>query len=119
MSSKESHEEGLSETIQRIVRREFPEKLHAEVFLMLKEYGKESCEREVDRVRMAMLKMANGTLEGLKNELSTAKSDYRDVLAYAEYPQQMRKVDPMSPPSEEALREIMLADLEQHQRWLK
>ena len=58
---------------------------------VLEEYGGEKWERECPRVQLAALKLADGKLEVLKKQISTAKRDFRDVLAPAEYPEYMRR----------------------------
>ena len=52
---------------------------------MLDEYGGETWQREPHRVRLAVLKLAAGSMERLRREVESAKRDYRDVLAPAEY----------------------------------
>jgi hypothetical protein len=70
----------------RIVRRDFPNIPEAEVLAILDEYGASDRHRERDRVQLAVLKLAKGDSQALLGALSTALIDYRDVLAYAEYP---------------------------------
>jgi hypothetical protein len=72
--------------VERIVRRDFPADKFEEVMAMLNEYGKEKFESEVDRVRLAILKLAERNIDALRKRVNEAKSDYRDVLAGAEYP---------------------------------
>jgi hypothetical protein len=74
----------LSVNVQRIIRRDFTEDQYGKVAGMLLEYGKESYEAWVERVRLGILKLANGDMARLANELEAAKRDPRDVLAYAE-----------------------------------
>jgi hypothetical protein len=45
---------------------------------------------EAHRVRAAVLKLASGSLERLRRALATATTDYRDVIAPAEYPEYLR-----------------------------
>ena len=85
---------------------------------MLGEYGTESWQRETDRVRLAVLKLAAGNMEKLRQGMETAKKDYRDVLAYAEYPGYMSRVPgPGARPPDE-VRRIVDADWKQYQDWL-
>ena len=60
-----------------------------------------------------------GRLKTVSYWVDIAKRDYRDVLAYAEYPGYMKKV----PPSEEILaaerQEIINQDWLQYQMWLR
>ena len=85
---------------------------------MLGEYGTESWQREPHRVRLAALKLAAGSIERLRSEIEGAKCDYRDALAYAEYPGYFKRV-PRSgelPPKEE--QRLIDADWKQYQDWL-
>ena len=104
--------------VERIVRRDFPSERAAEVVAVLSEYGTESWQREPDRVRLAVLKLAAGNMEKLRQGIETAKQDYRDVLAYAEYPGYMTRVPgPGTRPPDEVQR-IVDADWKQYQDWL-
>lgn len=96
------------------VRRLFPESERAEAIEVLDEYGTESHEKEPVRVRLAVLKLAGGDLKRLRHWVRAAKADYRDALAYAEYPGEMR-APPMSPD----IAAIAKADREQYLAWLR
>jgi hypothetical protein len=56
----------------------------------LAEYGLAAYEREPDRVRLAILKLSEGSVERLREMTAAAKRDYRDVLMWAEYPEEGR-----------------------------
>ena len=56
----------------------------AEVMAALDEYGTESYEREVNRVKLAILQLSEGNMEKLLYWIKTAKVDYRDPLAARE-----------------------------------
>jgi hypothetical protein len=101
--------------VERVVRRDFSAERFADVMAMLNEYGAEDWQREADRVRLAVLKLAAGSLERLRYEIEGAKRDYRDVLAPAEYPGYCKRV--RRPPPEEEQR-IIDADWRQYQDWL-
>lgn len=72
-------------------RQCFPNEDQEKIMGILDLYGKESHERELERVQIAILKLSDGDLENLRAYVKTAKSDFRDVLAYAEFPEEMRK----------------------------
>ena len=75
--------------LERKLEELFPNPVRrAEAVKLLEEYGKESYEREADRVKLAVLKLSGKKLEKIRLNVETAKKDYRDVLAYAEYPNQ-------------------------------
>ena len=102
----------------RIVHRDFPTKQFDAVMSILNEYGTEDWQRGVNRVRLAVLKLADGDLQALRREIDVARSDYRDVLAYAEYPEYMQKVSPSAELAEVEREKIIRADWTQYQSWL-
>ena len=72
--------------VERIVRRDFPSEDFATVMALLDEYGTRDHETEQDRVQLAVLKNAAGSIDELLIQIQMAKMDYRDVLSWAEYP---------------------------------
>ena len=62
----------------------FGESKLAEVLAALDEYGTESYEREVNRVKLAILQLSEGKTEKLLYWVKIAKVDYRDPLAAQE-----------------------------------
>ncbi|MDQ3820189.1 MAG: hypothetical protein M3362_21265 [Acidobacteriota bacterium] len=108
-----------SADVERVVRRDFSADRVAEVLAILSEYGTENWQREADRVRLAALKLAGGSVELLRLHIKTAKSDYRDVIAPAEYPnygERMFRVREF--PADEKQR-IFDEDWKQYQEWLR
>lgn len=73
------------------VKRCFPNDDHEKIMAVLDLYGTELYEQERERVQIAILKLSGGDVEELRENVRMAKSDFRDVLAYAEYPEEMRK----------------------------
>jgi len=57
---------------------------------LLDNYGVELYERECERVQFAILKLSEGNEEKLREFVAVAKRDYRDVLFWAEYPEESR-----------------------------
>jgi hypothetical protein len=104
--------------VERVVRRDFPEERIPEVLAMHAEYGRENWHREPDRVRLAVLKLAAGSVERLRTEIESAKCDYRDVLAYAEYARYMKGVPPSEDFPDEKRQQIIDADWKEYQDWL-
>jgi hypothetical protein len=97
----------------------FPDHDIAEIMQLLDAYGKK-CEREKERVQLAVLKLSKGDLEELKKMVESAKLDYRDVLCSAEYPKQSshgfagwKKLTKQE--KDKAIAE----DLRQYLKWLK
>ena len=102
--------------VERVVRRDFPPDQFDSVMSILAEYGSETWHRELHRVQLAVLKLADGKVDALRPEIETAKRDYRDVLANAEYPAYTFRVSQL--PAEEQ-RKIIDADWSQYETWLK
>jgi hypothetical protein len=105
--------------VERVVRRDFLPAQYEEVLALLGEYGGEDWHREADRVHLAILKLSSGDIDTLRHEVAIAKSDYRDVLAPAEYPTCMRQSSStfQLPPKER--RRIFDQDWQQYQDWLQ
>src|SRR6059058_1118641 len=73
-----------------VVQKTFPESAHARVLELLDTYGVESYERERKRVQLAILKLSEGNEEKLREFVAVAKRDYRDVLFWAENPEEAK-----------------------------
>jgi hypothetical protein len=86
---------------------------------VLDRYGTETSERGRARVQLAILKLTEGQRERLEELVGMAKRDYRDVIAYAEYPEEMRTgfvgMKRLSPEEAQAVRQ---RDREQYLAWL-
>jgi hypothetical protein len=89
----------------------------------LDRYGLESYEREKDRVQLAILKLADGDLAKLGEMIVIAKRDYRDVLSWAEYPEEHLALWSLkrdkSAEEQARLDEIRRRDREQYDAWGK
>lgn len=85
---------------------------------VLAEYGRETWHEELHRVHLAVLKLATGRLDALRREIDKAKADYRDVLAYAEYPAYMKTMFCVSPLPATEQQKIIDGDWKQYQSWL-
>jgi len=105
--------------VERVVRRDYPLEQLGSVLAMLNEYGAEEWQSEPDRVRLAVLKLANRNLQQVRYWLEQAKRDYRDVLGPAEYPLYMKKWGRMDRMSEEEQKRIIHSDWVQYESWLK
>jgi hypothetical protein len=77
------------ELLQTKVAQEFSHEDPAAVRALLDAYGTESWEQERERVQLAILFLSRGDLHRMSDAIAVAKRDYRDVLAWAEYPTQM------------------------------
>jgi hypothetical protein len=106
--------------VERIVQRDFPPEQVAAVLAALDEYGTQIGDGGVDRVRLAVLKLADRDLQKVRGWLEQAKSDYRDVLLAAEHPRYGKKWNPKKCATEGEWRQKMVdSDREQYERWLK
>jgi len=72
------------------VRVIFPGSDWPGVVALLDAYGVASHERERERVQLAILKLCEGSEDKLRDYVNVAKRDYRDVLFWAEYPDEAR-----------------------------
>jgi hypothetical protein len=73
------------EDVERIVRRDFPAEQFPEIIAVLGEFDS-PWERTRIRVRIAVLKLADGNVKALRKNVALANRDHRDVLVLAEYP---------------------------------
>jgi hypothetical protein len=100
------------------IRRVFPDEAESEVTQILDEYGVENYEHERERVQFAILKLSGGDKDELLRWVKTAKMDYRDALALAEYPKQMQTGAAFFNTDPDILRRIERDDREQYLAWL-
>ncbi|WP_437543270.1 hypothetical protein WME97_32585 [Sorangium sp. So ce367] len=63
----------------------------------LSRYGVESYERETARVRLAIIKLSGDALGALRRMTDAAKGDYRDVLMWAESPEEAKALWAVNP----------------------
>ena len=98
--------------VERIVRRDFSAERVAEVLAILGRFAAP----EPHRVRLDALKLAAGDVARLERTVQLASTDYRDVIAQAEYPSYMVFVPG---PSQSAEAQIIDADWKQYQKWLR
>jgi hypothetical protein len=89
--------------VTKAARAAFPEGAWSRVLELLDTYGAASCEREVERVQLAVLKLSEASEAKLREYVAVAKRDYRDVLFWAEHPDEA-KID--TPEKRRELREL-------------
>jgi GrpB-like predicted nucleotidyltransferase (UPF0157 family) len=94
-------------------RRLFPAVALTDVLAVVDNYGAEPYQREKERVQMAALKIAGGNLARLREAMALARTDYRDVLATAEYPNELRAGF-----TEDVLARARIKDAQQYRAWL-
>lgn len=86
-------------------------------------YGVQGYEREVDRVQLAILKLSEGNSDRALEMVTVAKRDYRDVLMWAEYPEQSLTLPTSNRSATKAeinkLEQLRRRDRKQYLEWLK
>ena len=75
--------------VEQLALREFPDLNLADIMAVLDRYGTQPHEKEIPRVHLALLKLSNGRMDVLRSDVEVAKTDYRDILAAAEFPAEM------------------------------
>lgn len=104
-----------SEMVANALGRLFPPPLQTMARAELDRYGTSGTEAEIERVRLAILKVSDGDLGRLAEGVALAKRDYRDVLAVAEYPAEFSRPGATS---EADLMAARAADRAQYSNWL-
>jgi hypothetical protein len=102
--------------VLRVIARDFPE--HSDEVLRLLRIV--SCPLiGADRLHLALLKLADGSLESLQERVAVP-ADSRDVVSRAEYPAYNRKsVIALNKLSDSELNEIFENDWQQYCDWLE
>jgi hypothetical protein len=102
--------------VDALVTRLFPPGEQEAAAALLAQYGEAPHEREPLRVRVAMLKLSAGDLGQLADLVGYARRDYRDVLSWAEYPEELRA--PTWRMAPDVVARIRGADRAQYVAWL-
>lgn len=105
--------------IDRLVARDFEPADREEAHGLLERYGVEGWEREVVRVRIAILRMADGDLARMRTALETAKVDYRDALVAAEYTAEFVRGNQAPDASAEEQAALRARDRQDYAEWLR
>ena len=102
------------------IKKMWPEADPQEILDLLNEYGTKSWETGRERVQLAILKLSRGEQDSLPELVKMAKKDWRDVLAYAEYPEEMKThpVEMRDMPEKDA-QTIRKRDKQQYEKWLQ
>ena len=77
-------------TIQRLIDRDYVADVSDRVRVLLESYGNKPHHIERNRVRAAVLRLANGDLAEVQRQIAVANVDFRDIIGAAEYPSQMK-----------------------------
>jgi hypothetical protein len=106
----------LKHLLERKLEAMFPEDFtRRRVRKILGGYGREAREREPDRVRLAILKLAGAALRPVEKFTGYAREDYRNILAWAEYPRQARE---WVMPGADEKQKLIEADRTEYENWL-
>lgn len=70
--------------IESIVKRSFIEAERERALELVMRYGKDPKDKDVDRVRHAILKLSHGDIHRLNRLVNSARQDHEDVLWWAE-----------------------------------
>jgi hypothetical protein len=106
------------EDVKRIALRDFGEPQLSQVMAVIEECGTQEWNRDCARVRLAILKLANGNLERLLDATKVAINDYRDVLSAAEYPGYAREIG-FSEAAEKSTQAVIDDDWRQYRHWFE
>jgi hypothetical protein len=103
--------------VLRIAARDFHGDQTFKALSLLGGCGTGEVEEVRDRIHAAVLKLARGNIERLRQLTDTAKADPRDVIAEAEYPRYLNARNPsgLSTPEQQA---IIDADWAEYHAWL-
>jgi len=75
-----------ADQLAALVAEAFPAQRLREALAILSEYGADRHEPERARVQRATVSLSEGDLSRLRHFVAVAKTDYRDVLFWAETP---------------------------------
>jgi hypothetical protein len=98
------------------IRHAFPSHDPSEIMAILDRYGAQPHDYERERVQLAVLKLSEGSIDRLEEFVSAARGDYRDVLAWAEYPEEFRL--PIYDSNDKRVQDARRRDREQYLAWL-
>lgn len=76
--------ETVTESLDSLVRRLFPKTEVDRALELVNRYGSTPRDKEVERVRTAMIRLSHGDISRLNRLVGSAKEDYQDVLWWAE-----------------------------------
>ncbi len=116
----------LTEVVRQKVEQSFPPEQQAEVIRLLERECANNLSlidietpEGLERIRLDVLKLADGSEAELRRQIDTAKSDWRDVISAAEYPEayglgllEHSKLD------EKTREQIQQRDRDQYLAWL-
>jgi hypothetical protein len=116
----------LTELVTRKVKQWFPADEQAEAISLLEtECGRNLpfCEaydaKGLEVVRLAVVKLAGGSLVELRRQVEAAKEDWRDVIAFAQAPEEVKRSLFTGAEVDAETSEIRARDRRQYEDWLR
>jgi hypothetical protein len=110
----------ISTKVLNKIKKYWPDQDPERIIKILQGYGQEKYEEDSPRIQLAIIKLSDGDLDKLEEYVNLAKRDYRDVLAFAEYPEEIRTgFVGMEKLSEEEAKALRGRDREQYLSWLE
>jgi hypothetical protein len=82
-------EQNSRDILRQKLAEQFPGEDQAQLLALLNQYESESAAGRL-RVQLAVLKLSEGNLSQLRKYLEVARTDYRDVLFWAETPERAK-----------------------------
>jgi hypothetical protein len=80
----------LPVSVTNIIKQDFAEADQKEIETVLSSYGDEPYQREQERVLLYILQLAKGDKKQVQELIKTAKNDYRDIIFFAENPDEAK-----------------------------
>jgi hypothetical protein len=115
----------LTELVTRKVKQWFPADEQAEAIRLLETecarnlpFCQTSDAEDLEYVRLAVVKLSGGKLAELRRQIEEAKTDWRDVLAYARSPEWVKR-GLFAAEEDAETREIEARDRQQYEEWLR
>ena len=102
--------------IERLIKREFPNKSISEIEFILRQYASES-KRGRNRVYASILKLSNGNIEELIKNVELANKDFRDIISTAEYPNYLEDAF-KNDLTKEKEKQLIEEDWKQFKKWI-
>jgi hypothetical protein len=100
--------------VERIIARDFDAAARERLAVLLADPELRLAPRAV----LAVLKLSNGEIGAVAANLETARMDWRDVIAYAEYPAYMKATSGSTSLDPARRSELLEADWAQYEAWL-
>lgn len=117
----------LTTLVIKKVRQSFPPDQQSEAIRLLEKecarnlpFSEDDSAQDLERVRLAVVKAAGGSLAELRRQIGVAKRDWRDVINSAEYSEAARLgLVEYSKLDQEARSELEARDRQQYVAWLR